>query len=188
MPFPSLRGALLSALLLTLLPASLALRPAAASAEEPLAATGPDAPVAADAAAVAAVLDAFHAAAARADEAAYFALLAEDAVFLGTDATERWPKAAFREYAHPHFAAGRGWRFDPGTRQIALSADGRVAWFDELLASESYGECRGSGVLERLDGRWLIRQYHLTIPIPNALAGEVVARIRAHAAAPPPVP
>ncbi len=32
MPFPSLRGALLSALLLTLLPASLALRPAAASA------------------------------------------------------------------------------------------------------------------------------------------------------------
>jgi len=138
------------------------------------------------AAAIAAVLDAFHAAAARADEAAYFALLAEDAVFLGTDATERWPKAAFREYAHPHFAAGRGWRFDPGARRIALSADGRVAWFDELLASESYGECRGSGVLERLDGRWLIRQYHLTIPIPNALAGEIVARIREHAAAPPP--
>ncbi len=186
MSLSSLRGALLCALLLALLPGSLALRPATAIAGEPLAGAGPDAPVSADT--VAAVLDAFHAAAARADEAAYFALLAEDAVFLGTDATERWPKAAFREYAHPYFAAGRGWRFDPGARRIALSADGRVAWFDELLASESYGECRGSGVLERLDGRWLIRQYHLTIPIPNALAGEVVARIRAHATGSPPAP
>jgi len=179
-----LHAVLLHALLLALLPGGLALQPATAAPGEPPPGTGPDAPEAA----VAVVLDAFHAAAARADEEAYFALLAEDAVFLGTDATERWPKAAFREYAHPHFAAGRGWRFVPGPRQIALSADGRVAWFDELLASESYGACRGSGVLERLDGRWLILQYHLTIPIPNALAGEVVARIRAHATAPLPTP
>ncbi|MCP4661770.1 MAG: nuclear transport factor 2 family protein, partial [bacterium] len=38
-----------------------------------------------------AVVDAFHRAAAQADEEGYFALLAPAAVFLGTDAGERWP-------------------------------------------------------------------------------------------------
>ena len=128
--------------------------------------------------AVETVLDAFHDAAARADEAAYFGLLADGAVFLGTDARERWTKEAFLAFARPHFAAGRGWRFVPRDRHVALSADGRVAWFDELLDSESYGECRGTGVLERTGDRWRIQQYHLTIPVPNELAREVVARIR----------
>lgn len=140
------------------------------------------------AAAVAAVLDAFHDAAARADEPVYFALLADSAVFLGTDAGERWPKEAFLAFARPHFAAGRGWRFVPRDRHVALAADGRVAWFDELLDSESYGECRGTGVLERIGERWLIQQYHLTIPIPNELAREVVGRIRAGAEPAPPAP
>jgi ketosteroid isomerase-like protein len=139
-------------------------------------------------AAVSKVLDAFHAAASRADEEAYFALLAPNAVFLGTDATERWDKAAFRAFAHPHFAQGKGWTFTPRDRHVDFSRDGRVAWFDELLDSASYGECRGSGVLEKVDGGWKIVQYHLTIPMPNDLAKEFVARIReaARQAAPKP--
>ena len=40
--------------------------------------------------AVADAIDAFHAAASRADQPAYFGLMTEDVVFLGTDATERW--------------------------------------------------------------------------------------------------
>ena len=134
--------------------------------------------VAADTAAVAAVLDAFHAAAARADEAAYFGLLAPNAVFLGTDAGERWDKPAFRAFAHPYFAQGKGWAFVPRDRHVDFAAEGRVAWFDELLDSASYGECRGTGVLERSDVGWRVVQYHLTIPVPNDLAKEVVARIR----------
>jgi hypothetical protein len=147
---------------------------------------GAPAPAATDTAAVAAVLDAFHAAAARADEEAYFALLAPNGVFLGTDATERWDKAAFRAFAHPYFAQGKGWKFDPRNRHVDVSADRRVAWFDELLDSATYGECRGSGVLEKVDGGWKITQYHLTIPIPNDLAKDFVAKIRAAQAAPKP--
>jgi len=128
--------------------------------------------------AVAAVLDAFHNAAARADEKAYFDLLAPEAVFLGTDATERWDRAAFQAFAHPYFAKGQGWTFKPRDRHVDFSARGDLAWFDELLDSESYGECRGTGVLERIGDRWLVRQYHLTIPMPNDLAKEFVARIR----------
>jgi hypothetical protein len=121
------------------------------------------------------VLDAFHAAAARADEPAYFALFAPTGVFLGTDASERWGVAAFREFAHPHFASGKGWTYLPRGRQISFSADAQVAWFDELLDHEKYGELRGSGVLIKLDGAWKIAQYNLTFTVPNAVAPEVVA-------------
>lgn len=141
---------------------------------------------AADPAAVTAVLDAFHAAAARADEDAYFALLAPNGVFLGTDATERWDKAAFRAFAHPYFAAGKGWTFVPRDRHVDFSRDGRVAWFDELLDSATYGECRGTGVVERDGDGWKITQYHLTIPMPNDLAKDLVARIREAAKPAPP--
>jgi SnoaL-like domain len=126
-----------------------------------------------------AVLDGFHTAAAKADEATYFDLIAPTGVFLGTDATERWDKAAFRAFAHPYFAQGKGWKFVPRDRQVVFSASGQVAWFDELLDSETYGECRGTGVLEVVEGTWKIQQYHLTIPMPNDLAKELVARIRA---------
>jgi len=136
-------------------------------------------------AAVSTVLDAFHAAAAKADEEAYFALLAPNGVFLGTDATERWDKAAFQAFAHPYFAKGKAWTFTPHDRHVDFSRDGRVAWFDELLDSATYGECRGSGALEKMDGGWRITQYNLSIPLPNDLAKEFVARIRAAKAAPP---
>jgi len=138
----------------------------------------PSAPAPADTIAIASVVDAFHSAASRADEDAYFALLAPNAVFLGTDATERWDKAAFLAFAHPYFSKGKGWTFTPRNRHIDLSRDGKVAWFDERLDSATYGECRGSGVLEKLDGGWKITQYHLTIPMPNDLAKDLVARIR----------
>lgn len=138
--------------------------------------------------AVASAIDAFHAAAARADEEAYFAQLAPNAVFLGTDATERWDKTAFRAYAHPYFAEGKGWTFVPRDRHVDFSGDGRVAWFDELLGSASYGECRGSGVLEKLESGWKITQYHLTIPIPNDLAKDFVTMIRAAKKPPAPQP
>lgn len=134
--------------------------------------------------AVEALLDAFHSAAAKANEAAYFDLFAPSGVFLGTDATERWDKAAFQAFAHPYFAKGTAWTFVPRNRHVNFSADGRVAWFDELLDSATYGECRGSGVLEKIDGRWKVQQYNLSIPLPNDLAKNVVAQIRAAKGAP----
>lgn len=130
-------------------------------------------------AAVDAVLDDFHAAAASADGARYFGHFAADGVFLGTDASERWHVEAFRAYAEPHFSQGRGWTYTARERSVAISDAGDVAWFDERLHSEKYGEVRGSGVLIRRDGGWRIAHYNLSFPIPNAIAGEIVDRIRA---------
>ncbi len=131
---------------------------------------------------VARALDDFHDAAAVGDAARYFARLPDDAVFLGTDAGERWTGAEFRAFALPYFRRGPAWTYVPLRRDVTVADGGAVAWFDESLDNAAYGACRGSGVLERRDGRWVLRQYHLTMPVPNDLAREFVQRIRAHAA------
>ncbi|MCG8413270.1 MAG: nuclear transport factor 2 family protein [Pseudomonadales bacterium] len=125
--------------------------------------------------AVAAVLDQYHQAAAAGDWEVYFDLMSEDGVFLGTDAGERWPKEVFREYAGNR----SGWLYTPRERNINFTPDGNTAWFDEILDSASYGTSRGTGVLIRTAAGWKISQYHLTFPIPNALAREVTDQIKA---------
>jgi hypothetical protein len=126
---------------------------------------------------VAAVLDDWHQAASVADEGRYFGHFAANGVFMGTDATERWTVSAFREWAKPHFERKAAWNFKPRDRHIDFSADGKTAWFDEMLDTPNLGVCRGSGVLMLSGKSWKIAQYNLSIPIPNALAGAIVKEI-----------
>jgi uncharacterized protein (TIGR02246 family) len=132
-------------------------------------------------AAVNAVLDDWHQAAAKADEARYFNHFTPDAVFLGTDATERWTRDEFRAWARPFFAKGKAWSFTAVSRHVSFSKDGTVAWFDEALATPNMGPARGSGVLVKDGGEWKLAQYNLSLPIPNDLMKEFKARIEAHA-------
>lgn len=119
------------------------------------------------------ILDLWHLAAARADEAQYFSLMTPDAVFLGTDGTERWTKEAFRAFAHPYFDKGKAWSFRPRDRHVAFNAERTVAWFDEALDTPNLGPARGSGVLVKQGKTWRIAQYNLSVPIPNALMKQV---------------
>ena len=129
-------------------------------------------------AAIDTVLSTLHQAAADADGEVYFGLFADDAVFMGTDASERWSVAEFRTFAEPYFSTGRGWTYVNRERNITLSTDGTTAWFDEMLWNDSYGTCRGTGVLVLSGGGWRIAQYNLTIPIPNDLAGGIAEKIK----------
>lgn len=124
------------------------------------------------------VLDGYHASAAAADGAAYFGAMTPDGVFVGTDATEHWTVDQFRAYAEPYFSAGRGWTYLPHDRRVAFSADGEVAWFEERLDQEKYGEMRGSGVLVLGDDGWRIAQYVLSFPVPNERTAAVLEAIR----------
>lgn len=126
-----------------------------------------------DIASVTRELDGLHRDAAAADETRYFAHFAKDAVFLGTDARERWDMRAFREFAHPHFAKGKGWTYKPVRRAVSFAADRSVAYFDEDLVSPHAGPTRGSGVLLREGDRYLLVQYNLSFTIPNERADEV---------------
>ena len=131
-----------------------------------------------DEAAVGEVLDALHQAASDANFDRYFALYAREFIFLGTDATERWDRAQFMEYARGPFSQGRGWTYTMLERHVHVAPVGQVAWFDERLNNANLGETRGSGTLVKEDGEWKISQYNLTIPVPNALATEFVSKIR----------
>lgn len=137
-------------------------------------------PVGTPEAEVAATIDALHAAASNADGAAYFALFTPDARFIGTDATERWTLSEFRAYADPYFARGQGWTYTPVERTVTLApiACLCIAWFDEVLDSESYGVTRGSGVLRKTRSGWKIEQYVLSFAVPNDRARAVVEAIK----------
>ena len=101
----------------------------------------------------------------------YFERYTSDAVFLGTDKTERWTIQEFKEYAKPAFADGHGWTYEVVERNWEGSGDTR--WFDEILFNEKYGHCRGTGVVELINGEWKVAHYSLTLLIPNDIAAEV---------------
>lgn len=130
-------------------------------------------------------LDALHTSASTADAELYFDLYTENAKFIGTDAGENWSISEFKQYAMPYFSKGKGWTYTPVSREVFYSQDQQVAWFMEILSNASYGITRGTGVLEKVEGEWKIAQYHLTIPIPNAMAKSVAAQIEKMAATTP---
>jgi len=129
------------------------------------------------------VLDSFHQAAAEANYDKYMDLLAEDAIYLGTDSSERWNKSEFSAFVKPYFSQGKGWLYQPVERHITPTQASNIFFFDELLENKSYGRCRGSGLLINTEQGWKILQYNLSIPVPNAIARDVVASIKVHRAA-----
>ncbi|MGB0166954.1 MAG: nuclear transport factor 2 family protein [Luteibaculum sp.] len=113
-------------------------------------------------------MDAWHLAASEARLKDYFSVCAEDFVFLGTDSTERWTKSEFYSFCKPYFDKGKAWDFRVVKRYWNFSQSGKVAWFDESL-STWMEDCRGSGVVELIDGKWLLKHYNLSITVPNDL-------------------
>ncbi|MBU4537625.1 MAG: nuclear transport factor 2 family protein [Weeksellaceae bacterium] len=119
------------------------------------------------------VLDDLNAFATAADYKNYFDLYAEESTFIGTDAAEVWDKKEFMVWAKPYFDKGKAWNFSSLKRNITFSKDGNYAWFDEILDTQMK-ICRGSGVLEKIGGKWKIRQYVLSATVPNDVIDEVV--------------
>ncbi|SEK70810.1 SnoaL-like domain-containing protein [Aquimarina amphilecti] len=120
------------------------------------------------------VLEQWHKAAADASFDSYFGLMTNDAVFIGTDATENWDLASFKAFSKPYFDKGKAWSFSTLERNIFTPNDSKLAWFDELLDTQM-GICRGSGVLEKTTEGWKIKHYVLSIAIPNQNVKEITA-------------
>ncbi|MBS4057736.1 MAG: nuclear transport factor 2 family protein [Bacteroidales bacterium] len=123
---------------------------------------------------IATLLDQFNQAAAAGNFEAYFGFFAADAIFIGTDGTERWNKKDFMQWSKPYFDRGKAWDFTSIERHISFSKSGEMAWFDELLETQMK-LCRGSGVLEKDENGWKITQYVLSMTIPNSLTDTVVS-------------
>lgn len=119
------------------------------------------------------VLDDWHKAAAAANFDAYFDLMADESIFIGTDPTENWNKKAFMDFARPYFAKGKAWHFTSLERNVYFDNSGKTAWFDELLQTQMK-ICRGSGVLIKQGKKWKIKHYVLSMTVPNENTNEVV--------------
>jgi hypothetical protein len=85
---------------------------------------------------IAALLDSLNQAAADADYDLYFSFYSDDAVFIGTDATERWDKQSFMTWAKPFFDRKTTWNFHCLKRNIEFGQSIDIAWFDELLNTQ----------------------------------------------------
>lgn len=120
------------------------------------------------------LLDGLHQDAHEGNFQTYFERYTSDAVFLGTDKTERWSIEEFKAYAEPAFADGHGWTYEVVERN--WEGDGQTRWFDEILFNEKLGHCRGTGVVEWTNGKWKIAHYALTMLVPNSIAAEVGAQ------------
>lgn len=120
------------------------------------------------------VLEQWHKAASDANFDTYFNLMTEDAIFIGTDATENWSNTDFKAFAKPYFDKGKAWSFTTLERNIFTEDKSDLAWFDELLDTQM-GICRGSGVLQKTSNGWKIKHYVLSIAIPNANVKEITA-------------
>jgi hypothetical protein len=118
-------------------------------------------------------LEAWHKAAADVKFDAYFNAMTEDAIYIGTDATENWIKPDFKAWAKPYFDKGTTWNFKALERHIFFDKTGKIAWFDELLNTQMK-ICRGSGVLVKVGKEWKIQHYVLSMTIPNEEVDEVV--------------
>ena len=118
-----------------------------------------------------ALLDGLHEDAHKGNFEAYFDRYSSDAVFLGTDKTERWTIQEFKHYAKPAFADGHGWTYKVIERNWEGNGDTR--WFDEILYNEKLGHCRGTGVVKLVNNEWKIAHYALTMLVPNSIAVDV---------------
>lgn len=118
-------------------------------------------------------LDNWHKAASNADFDAYFDLMTDDAVFIGTDATENWQLEEFKAFSKPYFDKGKAWSFTALERNIYLNENKDLAWFDELLDTQME-ICRGSGVMKLTNDGWKVQHYVLSISIPNPKVKNVV--------------
>jgi ketosteroid isomerase-like protein len=121
-------------------------------------------------------IDDWHKAAAAAHADLFFDSMADDCIYIGTDKTERWTKEQFRAFAKPYFDRGKAWDFKPYARDLHVTSDGKSAWFSELLTTWM-GVCRGSGMLTKEKGKWQLKQYHLSVTIPNDLIRDFITLV-----------
>lgn len=120
------------------------------------------------------LMNAWHKAAAVADEDVFFGSMKKGGIYIGTDKTELWTREEMEEWAKKYFERDSAWVFKTIERNVYPNENGQTAWFDEKLDTWM-GVCRSSGVVEKINGEWKISHYHLSVTIDNDLVKEFIA-------------
>jgi hypothetical protein len=123
------------------------------------------------------MIDNWHKAAANADENLFFGSMAEDCIYIGTDKSERWLRDELKAWSAEFFERDKAWDFEPIERDVYLSDDGKLAWFNETLDTWM-GVCRSSGVVALVGGEWKLKQYHLSVTVPNDVVKDFIELVK----------
>ena len=121
-----------------------------------------------------ALLDGLHRDAHEGNFQTYFARYSSDAVFLGTDKSERWTIEEFKSYAKPAFVDGHGWTYAVVERN--WEGDGNTRWFDEILLNEKLVHFRVTCFFQLINGEFKIAHYSLTILFPNDISSDFLSQ------------
>lgn len=127
------------------------------------------------------MLNDWHYAAATADEDVFFGSMTEDCIYIGTDKSERWLRDELKAWSATYFDRETAWAFEPIERQIFLSDDGKTAWFNETL-NTWMGVCRSSGVVALVGNEWKLKQYHLSMTVPNDVVNDFIKLVEKYEA------
>lgn len=122
--------------------------------------------------------NAWHRTASASEITPYLDAMDSVSVFIGTDISEIWQKEDFAKFATPYFKQGKGWKFDVIKRNCYVAQAQNIVWFDESL-NTWMGLCRGSGVWEKTNGAWKLKQYVLSVAIPNEDIKAIIAAKKA---------
>jgi hypothetical protein len=125
---------------------------------------------------ITALMNNWHYAAATADEDVFFGSMLEEAIYLGTDKSEKWFRDELKEWSAKYFESDKAWDFTPLSRSIYFSKDKQIAWFDEQLETWM-GICRGSGIVVKKDGSWKIAHYNLSVTVPNEVVKNFITLV-----------
>ena len=117
------------------------------------------------------LINQWHQNAASANLREYVDFMDHDCIYIGTDATEKWSKDEFRSFCKPYFEQKRTWNFKSLDRALTINGN-NTAWFYEILETHM-GTCRGSGILVFKNQEWKLKQYVLSLAIPNENMSEV---------------
>ena len=108
---------------------------------------------------------------------AYFDKIAPNGIYIGTDKTELWNREQFKAWAKRFFERKAAWSFKSVKRNVYMSPDRKIIWFDELLDTQM-GPCQASGVIRKTDKSFQIEHYQLSIAIPNDVADKVSKMVK----------
>lgn len=120
------------------------------------------------------LMNAWHKAAATADEDVFFGSMKKGGIYIGTDETELWTREEMKALMMKYFERDSAWDFKTIERNVYSTENEQVAWFDEKVDTWM-GICRSSGVVEKVEGEWKISHYHLSVTIDNDLIKEFIA-------------
>lgn len=111
-------------------------------------------------------MDSWHLAAAEANAEDFFGSMREDAIYIGTDKTERWLRDDLRKWSAKAFERESAWTFVASERNWQVHLDQQFAICDELLTTWM-GPCRATAVITWGKEGWKIIHYQLSVTIDN---------------------